>query len=361
MIECKPISFGIFGPAAPVVDNAIATFDETTGRKIQASAVTIDDSGNLVMADGAAIKVADGNPQIIFDNANNWLEITGDVGIGTATPGAKLDIENSNGKLLELTAIGTGNVSPFFSTHASIGITGADLRMFQSYGSRDSNIGSSSIGWITSYAYELDPGVVAPNNFKGWAWRVWDGSSYQQYFNIGSDGNIGIGTPTFPASMVGGMAIKLGTEPTGDVANQYAISAFDFAVGNTCPRLRTENGTLIGLNQGLLTTDNVTHNRLALTGGFKANLVTKTGNYTTTADDYTILCDASGGSFTIDLLAAASYTNGIYHLKKIDSSANTIPVDGNGSETIDGALTAVLTAPYESITIQSDGSNWWII
>ena len=97
------------------------------------------------------------------------------------------------------------------------------------------------------------------------------------------------------------------------------------------------------------------------TKGFIGNLVTKTSGYTATATDYTILCNASGGAFTITLPAAASHTGRIYHIKKIDSSANAVTVDGNASETIDDGLTAVLTVQYESITIQSDGSEWWIL
>ena len=97
------------------------------------------------------------------------------------------------------------------------------------------------------------------------------------------------------------------------------------------------------------------------TKGFIGNLVTKTSGYTATATDYTIMCNASGGSFTITLPAAASHADRIYHIKKIDSSANTVTVDGNASETIDDGLTAILTVQYESITIQSDGSEWWIL
>ena len=115
------------------------------------------------------------------------------------------------------------------------------------------------------------------------------------------------------------------------------------------------------LNQDLTTDASPTFAGLTLTGGFKANLVTKTGNYTATSNDYTIICNATSGSFTITLPAVASHTNRMYHIKKIDSSANTVTVDGNGAETIDDATTAVLTTQYESITIQSDGSEWWII
>ena len=104
-----------------------------------------------------------------------------------------------------------------------------------------------------------------------------------------------------------------------------------------------------------------TFTTLAITGGFTANLVTKTENHTATASDYTILCNSTGGSFTVTLPAAASHTRRIYHIKKIDSSANTITIDGNSSETVDGGTTAIISIQNESLTIQSNGSNWYIL
>jgi hypothetical protein len=77
--------------------------------------------------------------------------------------------------------------------------------------------------------------------------------------------------------------------------------------------------------------------------------------------DYTIVCDATNGAITVDLPATASFTNRILHIKKVDSSANAVTIDGNASETIDGALTAVISVQYNSIPIQSDGSNWHIL
>ena len=73
-----------------------------------------------------------------------------------------------------------------------------------------------------------------------------------------------------------------------------------------------------------------------------------------------ILCDASSGGFTVNLPAAATSTDRVYIIKKTDSSANAVTVDGNGSETIDGATTAVLAVQNQSITISCTGSAWVI-
>ncbi len=89
----------------------------------------------------------------------------------------------------------------------------------------------------------------------------------------------------------------------------------------------------------------------------------KTAAYTITIDDATkiIAVDASSGALTITLLAAATAGDGFeVTVKKTDSSANAVTVDGNGSETIDGATTYVLGTQHESVTVRSDASNWQV-
>ena len=66
-------------------------------------------------------------------------------------------------------------------------------------------------------------------------------------------------------------------------------------------------------------------------------------------------------SFTITLPTASGIIGRMYHIKKTDSSANTVTIDENGAETIDGGVTAILTTQYESITIITNGSEWWIL
>lgn len=92
-----------------------------------------------------------------------------------------------------------------------------------------------------------------------------------------------------------------------------------------------------------------------------ADKKTKTSNYTAAQTDFTLLCDATSGNITVTLPAAASNSGRIYVIKKIDASANTVTIDGNASETIDGATTVVLSAQYASKMIQCDGSNWFIL
>ena len=75
----------------------------------------------------------------------------------------------------------------------------------------------------------------------------------------------------------------------------------------------------------------------------------------------TLEVDASGAPRTITLPTALSARWRKYTIKKIDASANTVTIDADGAETIDGALTQVLSSQWEAITIQSNGVSWIIL
>ena len=90
-------------------------------------------------------------------------------------------------------------------------------------------------------------------------------------------------------------------------------------------------------------------------------ITTKTTTYTATVSDDFINADATSGAFTITLFTAVGNSGAKIYIKKIDSSANAITVDADGSETIDDVLTQILTSQYDAITLVSDGTEWWIV
>ena len=96
------------------------------------------------------------------------------------------------------------------------------------------------------------------------------------------------------------------------------------------------------------------------TGGLTTGIQTVTAASDTLVDtDHTTLCDCTSNAITINLPTAVAGLR--YEIKKIDSSSNAVTIDGFGSETIDGGLTAVINTQYESVTIVSDGTNWFIV
>ena len=86
----------------------------------------------------------------------------------------------------------------------------------------------------------------------------------------------------------------------------------------------------------------------------------KTADYTITSADDVILVDATSGNVTVTLPTAVGLDGRRYHIKKT-TGPNSVIIDGNGAETIDGSLTAVVTIQYVAITVVSDNANWHII
>ena len=87
--------------------------------------------------------------------------------------------------------------------------------------------------------------------------------------------------------------------------------------------------------------------------------VTTSGNVV--SGDYLIIADATGGAITMTLPPAALVPGRIYVFKRINSGANAVVIDPNASETIDGAATYTLSAQWNSVTIMSNGTAWFII
>lgn len=88
---------------------------------------------------------------------------------------------------------------------------------------------------------------------------------------------------------------------------------------------------------------------------------TETATYTALVTDRTILMNATSGNLTVNLPTAIGNAGLTFNIRKIDSTANTVTLDGNGSQTIDGSTTKVASTQYSGYTIQSDGANWFII
>lgn len=75
----------------------------------------------------------------------------------------------------------------------------------------------------------------------------------------------------------------------------------------------------------------------------------------------TIIGDATSGSFRHALPDTSTLEGKIYTFYKKDSSANYFGMDGDGSQTINGALTYDLVQQGESVTIQCIEGNWKVI
>jgi hypothetical protein len=92
---------------------------------------------------------------------------------------------------------------------------------------------------------------------------------------------------------------------------------------------------------------------------YSVTSVSTTYSETATSGTKIIKATTAGGTFVITLPTAVGNTATLI-IKKTAGSAD-LTIDGAGTETIDGGLTAILRRVDESITLVSDNANWLII
>lgn len=83
--------------------------------------------------------------------------------------------------------------------------------------------------------------------------------------------------------------------------------------------------------------------------------ITSSGSVNST--DVTILANCAGGAIVETLPNAAANADRILNFKKIDSSANTLSFVG----TVDGSTSYTIIFQNQSITIQSNGTQWYVL
>lgn len=82
------------------------------------------------------------------------------------------------------------------------------------------------------------------------------------------------------------------------------------------------------------------------------------------ANEILLLCDVSGGSITLTLPAASGASNGRRYIIKDDGSAASgqfIRIQRSGSDLLDGEQYYDIKIAYESVTVFTDQSAWYII
>lgn len=97
-------------------------------------------------------------------------------------------------------------------------------------------------------------------------------------------------------------------------------------------------------------------------GSLAMAIRTVTGNTTASASDNTILANTSGGAIVITLPSATNIAGRIYTIKKIgtggiDNQLTINPAAG----TIDGGSSYTIYNDWTYVTLQTDGSNWYVI
>ena len=93
-----------------------------------------------------------------------------------------------------------------------------------------------------------------------------------------------------------------------------------------------------------------------LADGIHFNVTAVSSSTTLTLNDDIVVCSAEA---TLTLPAVSTAEGKIYLI--ISDTSDTITIDGNGAETVDGSATQTLTSQYTAYLVVCNGSEWFTV
>lgn len=112
----------------------------------------------------------------------------------------------------------------------------------------------------------------------------------------------------------------------------------------------------------LVGTSGNANSTVQVAGSLSLAIKSVTANYTVTGADNTILANTTSAAITITLPDPASFSGRIYTIKKIGTGGidNALTISPNAG-TIDGGSSYVIYNDWTYVSLQTDGSNWYVI
>lgn len=293
-------------------------------------------AGGIVTIDGNAAEAIDGNLTITLTKANESIEIQA-TSVGWYTIGAgPANIGLTNDRV------------PFMANGV---LTDDATFTFKSAGTvfNVGNVISSSLASAPllkiGYSPAYNNGVVV-NSVVG---NYTAATGLQTALQI---------APVLNQTGTAGWTI-LDINPTSTTVGTGAKLIQRWAVNNSPLLSVSSNGNIVGFGTLTMGVGAVNTSYCNLSSVSTSVLIVS-ANTTLALTHHTVAVNAASGPLTITLPAGTASVGRMHTIKKNDSSANTVTIDGNASDLIDSALTFVLTAQWESVTVQSFGSSWYI-
>ena len=198
-----------------------------------------------------------------------------------------------------------------------------------------------------------DTGVIINDDSRAdYDFRVESDSNTHMFFIDSGNNTVGVNTssPVHALSVVGAVSASLGY--SGSLTRLIDGTSY-LAAGSNVTITSASNGQVTIASSGG-------------GGGGSGDYQAKSANFTASTSEYMFGITTSGGALTGTLPAASSAGSGKQYIFKdaagyAGQSLKGIHIATNGSEKIDGASAANILVNSGSISIMTDGSNWFVM
>ena len=294
----------VYGPAS-ATDNAVARFDGTTGKIIQNSAVTIDDTGNV-----AGVGTLSASGQLTLTNASNYNLyasgagknfMQGALGIGAVPASNIISLFGSNNATgavnvqgIQLSNQIQSDVTTAYYSNNSVASTAAaafTLATLGHFRATQSTFGAGST--VTNqYGFQAAASLTGATNNYGFYGDIASGTGRWNFYAAGTADN-------YFAGRVGvGLAASAGIKTR--IANDRAVDAFALSI-DTYNGASFENSLIAGFNG--------TNAFFGNFQNFPLNVITNNVTRQVIAANGTISLGAAPGSESLRVTPVASAVN----------------------------------------------------
>ena len=326
----------VTGPASST-DNAIARFDGTTGKLIQNSVTTIDDTG-----------AATG-----FTTFSASTSVT--TPIVQASNSAGLSLKNASGTTqMNVGAGGGDNMSINVSTNLNganaqidISPTGTGHVHIKPSGTGSIEVAPTNVGTINN----MTIGATTPKNGSFVDLSVTGITSF--------DGSQGTAGQVLTSAGTG--ATPTWTTPTTGTVTSVSVVSANGLTGTVATATTTPAITLTTTITGLLKGNGTAISAAVVNTDYFAPSApaTKVANFTVADTEVWLINNKTGSTCTVTLPTASSWTGRVlrfqnYQVQAVASaSSNVVPLTGGAAGT-----SILLASSGDQTTLVSDGTNW---
>jgi hypothetical protein len=145
------------------------------------------------------------------------------------------------------------------------------------------------------------------------------------------------------------------------LASQFDVSADTLKLKDgavTTPKIADAAVTNIKIADASVSTDKVADAAItSVKTAVSFPAIINANTSLTAAQQGVVLVNTSGGGITVQLPVATNSAGYSYTIK--NTGVNTVTVDGNGAETIDGVASTDIPTQYGFITLVCDGNAWY--